>query len=336
MDKEAINEQIEKLGQKYEAMGQDMNSYLDGLLISNYLPYWEYAHLDTLLTLQKPRTDFPDELIFVIYHQVTELYFRLALHEYDQIGNNGREVLSNGEDLGWRDKLDAGYFRERIKRVNSYFEALAQSYGIMEHGMEKKQFLRFRMALLPASGFQSAQYRKIEICSTPMNNLVHKDHRSKFAATPSDEKGVREMFQHIYWKAGATEAETGIKTLTLRQFEDRYSDELIELALEYVDKNLWAKFKGLTDEEQADPQLIAQMRMLDANVNINWPLVHYKTAARYMLREKDDVPATGGTNWQQYLPPRFMKRMFFPDLWTAEEKDDWGRTWVENMVGESG
>jgi len=52
---------------------------LDGLLMANYLPYWDYTHVDTLLTLQNPKTDFPDEVIFIIYHQVTELYFKLCL-----------------------------------------------------------------------------------------------------------------------------------------------------------------------------------------------------------------------------------------------------------------
>jgi tryptophan 2,3-dioxygenase len=332
MNNELLTEQLEKLREKYEAMGQDMNSYLDGLLLSNYLPYWEYAGIDTLMTLQKPRTDFPDELIFIIYHQVTELYFRLALHEYEQIGNNGRNVLPNGEDKGWRNELEPGYFKERVRRINAYFHALTTSYGVMEHGMEKEQFLRFRMALLPASGFQSAQYRKIEICSTPMNNLVHVDHREKFKDTALDVKGVSEMFQFIYWKTGATDLETGKKTLTLRQFEQKYTEELIELAVEYADKNLWSKYQSLGKEEREDEGLLKEMKMLDANVNINWPLQHYKTAARYLLKDEDGVPATGGTNWQKYLPPRFMKRIFFPELWSDEEKENWGKAWVEDLV----
>lgn len=334
MNKELLQEQLEKLREKYEAMGQDMNSYLDGLLLSNYLPYWEYAGIDTLMTLQKPRTDFPDELIFIIYHQVTELYFRLSLHEYEQIGNNGRNVLPNGEDKGWKDRLEPGYFKERVRRINAYFHALTTSYGVMEYGMEKEQFLRFRMALLPASGFQSAQYRKIEICSTPMNNLVHVDNREKFADTDSNEEGIREMFQFIYWKRGATDLETGKKTLTLKQFEHKYSEELIELAVEYANKNLWVKYQSLSEEEKSNEDVIAQMKMLDSNVNINWPLQHYKTAARYLLRDEDGVPATGGTNWQKYLPPRFMKRIFFPDLWTEEEKANWGKSWVESVISD--
>lgn len=331
MNNELLKEQLEKLRDKYENMGQDMNAYLDGLLLSNYLPYWEYTSVDTLMTLQKPRTDFPDELIFIIYHQITELYFRLALHEYEQIANNGRNVLPNGEDKGWNESMQPGFFKERIRRINAYFQALTNSYGVMEFGMDKEQFLRFRMALLPASGFQSAQYRKIEICSTMMNNLVHVDHRSKFVNTPFTEQGIKQMFQYIYWKTGATELETGKKTLTLKQFETKYSDELIKLAVEYGEKNLWAKYSALSEGERKDGDLIQQMKMLDANVNINWPLQHYKTAARYLLKDEDGVPATGGTNWQKYLPPRFMKRIFFPELWTSEEKENWGKAWVEDL-----
>src|SRR5581483_4843015 len=81
---ELIN-RIELLEKKYAAMGQDIVSYLDGLLYADYLTYWDYIHLDTLLSLQNPKTPFPDEEIFIMYHQITELYFKLALHECKQI-----------------------------------------------------------------------------------------------------------------------------------------------------------------------------------------------------------------------------------------------------------
>jgi len=44
--------------EKYQAMGQNLPNYLDGLLLSNYLTYWDYTHIDKLLTLQNPKTDF--------------------------------------------------------------------------------------------------------------------------------------------------------------------------------------------------------------------------------------------------------------------------------------
>ncbi|MBT5402831.1 MAG: tryptophan 2,3-dioxygenase, partial [Crocinitomicaceae bacterium] len=168
-----INEKIKLLKEKYSQMGQDMSSYLDGLLLSNYLTYWDYIRLDTLLSIQQPQTDFPDEQIFIMYHQITELYFKLCLHEIEQISNNGRNVLDNGDDRGWKDILDPDFFLERLKRLNNYFKALTGSFAIMIEGMDRNQFLKFRMALLPASGFQSAQYRKIEITSTDFINLVH-------------------------------------------------------------------------------------------------------------------------------------------------------------------
>ena len=137
------------------------------------------------------------------------------------------------------------------------------------------------------------------------------------------------MFQKIYWKSGATELATGKKTLTLVQFEKKYSEELIELAKDYSGKNLWQKYLELPKDERHRPELLAQMKMVDSNVNVNWPLNHYKTAARYLAKDEDTIAATGGTNWQKYLPPRFMKRIFFPDLWSQEEKDNWGKGWVK-------
>ncbi len=326
-----IENKLKLLEEKYASMGQDLEGYLDGLLLSNYLTYWDYTHVDTLLTLQNPKTDFPDEIIFIMYHQITELYFKLSLHEFEQIANNGRNILPNGQDKGWKDKLDPVFFAERVMRINRYFEALTKSFEIMINGMEKEQFLRYRMALLPASGFQSAQYRMIEICSTDFINLVDKDVRPKYIGKKTE---IEELFNFIYWNKGATELATGKKTLTLQQFEKKYSKKFINLAKEHIDKNLWAKYKGLSDADQKNQNVINALKNLDVNVNINWPLVHYKSAVRYLQADTADIAATGGTNWQKYLPPRFQKRVFYPELWSKQELEDWGKSWVETNVFE--
>jgi tryptophan 2,3-dioxygenase len=326
-----VVKRIEELEKKYAVMGQDMVSYLDGLLYSNYLTYWDYTQVDTLLTLQNPKTDFPDELIFIIYHQITELYFKLSLHELEQIANNGRNVLDTGEDLGWKDKIEVNFFAERIHRINRYFEALTKSFAIMGDGMEQKQFLKFRMALLPASGFQSAQYRKIEMYATDFIRLVDKEERTKLEGK---NVSIEEMFKFIYWNKGATELASGKKTLTLKQFEKKYSEQFIELAKECKTKNVWTKYKSLSAEDQKNPKLIEALRQLDVNVNVNWPLVHYKSAAKYLQSKDEAVAATGGTNWQKYLPPRFQKRVFYPELWSLEELNEWGKAWVMQTVPE--
>ena len=325
--KPEILERLKKLDAKYAAIGQDLESYLDGLLYSNPLYYWDYIKVDALLSLQQPRTDFPDEQIFIVYHQITELYFFLTQHELDQLAMNGKKMSADGQDLGWNDTLPVELFIERLKRINRYFDALTMSFDIMRTGMEKEQFLKFRMSLLPASGFQAASYRRIEISCTDLKYLVHKDKREALW-----DGSVEEQLNSIYWKQGAIIEETGEKTLTLKLFEDKYMEEFQELASDRKDSNLWQKYCQLNDTDRQNPDLIAEMKKLDTNVNVNWPLVHYKTAARYMAREDTDVPATGGTNWQKYLPPRFQKRIFFPDLWSEAEKDEWGKSWVDHVV----
>jgi tryptophan 2,3-dioxygenase len=314
----SITPEIEKrlalLQEKYEAMGQDMVSYLDGLLHADFLTYWDYIHLDTLLSLQSPKTPFPDEEIFIMYHQITELYFKLVLHECKQIAE--------------RQPLTADFFATRVKRINSYFEALIKSFDIMVDGMEKEQFLQFRMSLLPASGFQSGQYRMIEICATDFINLVAQDKRKELAAAP-----IEDQFEFLYWKFGATELSTGKKTLTLKQFEKKYYKTFIELAKSNVQTNFNALLQQLRYEGASTAALENELRQFDANANVNWPLVHYKSAVRYLDRKPDEIKATGGTNWQKYLPPRFQKLIFFPSLWTVVEEENWGRSWVESVLG---
>jgi tryptophan 2,3-dioxygenase len=185
------------------------------------------------------------------------------------------------------------------------------------------------MSLLPASGFQSAQYRKIEIRSTTFNRLLNEDHRDPNENyQPGD---IESLYPHIYWKAGAVELASGKKTLTLRQFEVKYDRDLLELAENTFEVNLRSLWQALPAVEQTD-ELKQALRWLDVNVNINWPLSHYKSAVRYLQRNPEDIAATGGTNWQKYLPPRFQKRIFYPGLWSADELNEWGKGWVEKEV----
>jgi tryptophan 2,3-dioxygenase len=53
---------------------------------------------------------------------------------------------------------------------------------------------------------------------------------------------------------------------------------------------------------------------------------------RYLQKNPEDIAATGGTNWQKYLPPRFQKRIFYPELWSVQEQAEWGKGWVEKEV----
>ena len=300
-------DQLKKLQQKYAVMGQDLSSYLDGLLHSDYLTYWDYIHLDTLLSLQNPKTSFPDEKVFIVYHQITELYFNLILWEIEQIAE--------------RETLEEKFFIQRLDLIINYFRQLESSFGVMVDGMEKEQFLKFRMSLLPASGFQSAQYRLIEICSTDLINLVSVQSREAMKEYSDLELQV----ENLYWKSGATELSTGMKTLTLQQFEEKYMKLFKSTGMKYRDRNLKVLFEK---HFPTSKEIISRLREFDQLANVLWPLAHLKSAGRYLHKTPEDIKATGGTNWQKYLPPRFQKIMFFPALWTEEEKAEWGKAAV--------
>ncbi len=308
---ESIDAQINKLEEKFKNSGQDLGSYLDGLLYQRYLTYWDYIHLDTLLSLQVPRTYFPDEEIFIMYHQITELYFKLILHEQKQLVDDRSQNID--------------FFIERVNRINSYYKALISSFSIMINGMEREQFLRYRMALLPASGFQSVQYRMIELYASPMENLVHHTERENF----SDQDPIESLYEHIYWKKGATDISTGEKTLTLKQFEYRYTPRLIRIAKQVKNNTIYHKYFNLIKEEKGDI-LKEALKKMDINANVNWPLMHMGSAYRYLAKDKQAVDATGGTNWKDFLPPSFQKIIFFPNLHSKDELDNWGKQWVEH------
>lgn len=310
---ERIESQINKLEEKFKNSGQDLSSYLDGLLYQRYLTYWDYIHLDTLLSIQVPRTHFPDEEIFIMYHQITELYFKLILHEQKQITDDKSQ--------------DLDFFLEKTNRINSYFKALISSFSIMINGMQREQFLRYRMALLPASGFQSAQYRMIELYATPMENLVHHSERAGFSSNDP----IEELYEHIYWKKGATDIATGEKTLTLKQFEYRYTPRLIRIANQLNGNTIFEKYLLLPEAHKNNTHLRKALKTLDVNANVNWPLMHMGSAYRYLAKDKAAVDATGGTNWKEYLPPSFQKIIFFPTLYTENEINDWGKQWVEHL-----
>ena len=295
--------QLKKLEEKYDVMGQDLSSYLDGLLHSDYLTYWDYIKLDTLLSLQTPRTAFPDERIFILYHQVTELYFRMILNEMEQ--------------MMFHDPVDAALFLKRTKRVNRYFEHLIDSFDVMTDGMDQDQFLAFRMALLPASGFQSGQYRVIEIYATDFYRLVHSDKRHLY----HPESEVEKIYESLYWKSGATELATGKKTLTLRQFEAKYRKDFIEKATNVRENNLWRKFQLHYSENH---EITTELKKFDLKANVDWPLQHLKSATRYLQRDPNVIKASGGTNWQKYLPPRAQRVIFYPELWSESELEEWG------------
>jgi len=300
---------IHQLENKFNDIGQDLDTHLEGLLYSEPITYWDYIKTDALLNLQLQRTTLPDEMVFIMYHQVNELLFKMILWEIEQVAHHKM--------------LTAEFFTSRLMRISRYFDMLTSSFSIMQDGMEVEQYLKFRNTLTPASGFQSAQYRKIEFASTDLINLID----ARFRETIDRNTPYEHALNHLYWQAAGKDYKTGKKSYLLSAFEEKYKNEFIAFTKEYNTINLYAKFKELPKEVQQDKTLIEAMRHFDYTVNITWVMAHYNAANHYISGDKSsekEIEATGGSDWKKYMHPKYQKRIFFPDLWSEKELNDWG------------
>jgi tryptophan 2,3-dioxygenase len=300
------SELVNEIDKKYKSLDQKTEAYLEGLLWSKPITYWDYIQTDALLNLQVQRTVFPDENVFIMYHQINELLFKMILWEIKQVS--------------YAENLTTDFFTERLMRISRYFDMLTTSFTIMGDGMEIEQYTKFRHTLTPASGFQSAQYRLIEFCSTDLINLI--DYR--FRATIDRNTPYSHAMEYLYWQAAGKDYKTGEKSYFLKQFEEKYKDLFLRTMEEYNTINLWRKFKELPESDQKNPDLVKAMRHYDYTVNITWVMGHYNAAKKYIDSEMGDGEATGGSDWKKYMHPRYQRRIFFPELWTEEELASWG------------
>lgn len=297
---------LEEIDAKYSQLGEKSETYLKGLLQAKPINYWDYIQVDTLLTLQKTRTDFKDEEIFVMYHQVTELVLKMMMHEIKQLQQ---------EDLSQEIWID------KVNRLNRYTSMLITSFDVMKYGMNYDDYNTFRFTLAPASGFQSAQFRFIEIYCTPLQNLINAKGKERISSNPTTE----EYFEHIYWKDAGLNRETGKKSLTLRLFEEKYLDQFIATANKVKGNTLQEKVAKI---DQKSPELIEKLKEFDFLYNVKWPVIHLETAQHYLDSKGENKAATGGSVWKKYLHPHFQQRKFFPELWSAEELESWGEKYL--------
>jgi tryptophan 2,3-dioxygenase len=293
---------LKRLDDKFTAIDQNVNVHLEGLVWAKPITYWDYILPDALLGLQVQRTTLPDEMVFIMYHQINELLFKMILWEINQVSDS--------------EKIEAAFFTEKLRRISRYFDMLSTSFSIMGDGMEMDQYMKFRNTLTPASGFQSAQYRLIEFASTELINLI--DYR--FRATIDRNTPYTHAYDHLYWQAAGKDYTTGKKNTLLRNFDEKYKEMFLTKMQEYNTTNMWTRFKQLPDDVKKDPELIKAMRHYDYTINITWVMAHYNAASKYI----GEGAATGGSDWRKYMLPKYQRRIFFPELWSKEELDSWG------------
>src|SRR5205809_2952789 len=112
--------------------------------------YGNYLKIDELLSLQQPRSEGPehDEMLFIVIHQVYELWFKELLHEFDRV----MHLLTSD---------DSYRAQHTLKRILTILKVMVAQLDILET-MTPLEFLSFRERLAAASGFQSDQFRQIE------------------------------------------------------------------------------------------------------------------------------------------------------------------------------
>ena len=124
------------------------------------LYYPDYIELDTILNSQHPKSfnslqEGNDEMLFIIVHQVYELWFKQILFELDLV----RHIFIRGTINDNSDDMSQAV--HKLKRIGRILELINQQISVLET-MTALDFLEFRNLLLPASGFQSKQFRLIE------------------------------------------------------------------------------------------------------------------------------------------------------------------------------
>ena len=248
------------------------------------LSYGSYLQVGELIKLQKLMSDPPrhDEMLFIVIHQVFELWFKQLLHELDAIVGK----LDAGEPLS---------AQRMFRRCIEIERVLIQQLTVLET-MTPNDFLTFRDHLMPASGFQSAQFRYLEAaCGVPSER-----HLSAF--TPgSDEHG--ELTRRI---SGPTILSAFFKLLRSRGFDlpegsdqDSHDKRVHELVRIYQNP-----------DENYDLYLLCEA-MVEFDEQFTLWRVHHMQMVERMIGSK---PGTGGSAGVSYLRGT-LDRKFFAELW---------------------
>jgi tryptophan 2,3-dioxygenase len=242
------------------------------------LSYGSYLHVDDLLELQKPLSQPPhhDEMLFIVIHQVYELWFKQLLHEL-------------GAAIDALDRDDLLRLRKVFRRIHTIQRLLEQQVDILET-MSPQEFNQFRDHLNPASGFQSIQFREMEfLCGlrrTEVLQYVEVDAEQRARL----ERRLNEPSLYDHVKA----------LLRRRGFATDSSAELIETYRQiYTDESKYYDLHLLLEELiEFDERLLL------------WRGRHVRMVERMIGHKR----GTGGSSGAEYLQ-RTLAYKLFPEIW---------------------
>jgi len=252
------------------------------------MSYGDYLGLDALLTAQHPLSTAHDEMLFIIQHQTSELWMRLALHEL----HAARETLAQ-DDIRPAFKL--------LARVTRIFEQLNSAWDVLRT-MTPSDYTTFREALGQSSGFQSAQYREIEFLLGNRNPAMVKPHahRPDIVARLEAELGKPSLYDCAVARL-AQAVPIPADALDRDRATPHGPDNRLQAA--------WAEIYRDPTKHWDLYEMAEKLVDLEDYFR-RWRFNHVTTVERVIGLKR----GTGGTGGVSYLK-RMLEVELFPDLW---------------------
>jgi tryptophan 2,3-dioxygenase len=255
--------------------------------------YGSYLRVDDLLELQQPRSSGPehDEMLFIVIHQVYELWFKELLHEFDRV------VRLLTDD-------DSHRAQHTLKRILTILKVLVAQLDILET-MTPLEFLSFRERLAAASGFQSDQFRQIEF----VLGMKSEPAIARFAAGSRANTALRLRYgQPTLWDAV-------LHYLSREGYavEDRHLRRDVTTAIQ-PDPAIQTILVDVYRRDPKNAELCERLVDLDEGFQ-EWRYRHVKMVERTIGARS----GTGGSSGAEYLR-RTVGRSLFPDLWEIRGK----------------
>ena len=250
--------------------------------------YGSYLRVDDLLALQQPRSTGPehDELLFIVIHQVYELWFKELLHELDRV----KQLLTTD---------DTHRAQHTLKRILTILKVLVAQLDILET-MTPLEFMSFRARLEAASGFQSDQFRQIEfVLGAKHEKAISRFPLGSRARAALERRYVEptlwDAFLHYLAREGyAIPSSQLSRDVTVRADPSPQVQELLIAVYRRDTKNA---------------ELCERLVDLDEGVQ-EWRYRHVKMVERTIGAK----PGTGGSAGAEYLRSTVGQNLF-PDLW---------------------
>ena len=253
------------------------------------MSYGDYLHLDAILTAQAPLSDAPDEMLFIIQHQTSELWMRLMLHELD----HARAAIA-------ADRLQPAF--KMLSRVARIMEQLNAAWDVLRT-MTPSDYTRFRDSLGQSSGFQSWQYRLIEYAAGNRNAAMLRPHahRPDILAKLHAELARPSLYDEAIRAAARAGLPMPHNVLNRDVQEIWVYSEPVETA--------WAQVYHAPETHWAIYELAEKLVDFEDYFR-RWRFNHVTTVERVIGLKR----GTGGTGGTSYLK-RMLEVELFPELW---------------------